>query len=490
MVAGLSLNLHRISTRLYVGFALPALALVAIGGYALYSFSQINHKVGTIYDDRVVPLEQLKRISDDYAVSIIDAVNKANQGIITPQQARQDIQQARQDIDQAWQAYRTTQLTDEEAEMVREMEGLFRQAEPQMDRLVEVLATATATDLDAFNGPLYATIDPITDQLNALAHLQLDVAAAERQAAAKLYHQTRAVFLAMLALALVLASPAGYVFSRIITKTLKETTDAVAQALVEIATAAEEHERIAAQQASSVQETTATLDQLDSFAHTSAQQAEAVSHRSQESLTFSETGAKSAQQTLTAMADLQHNVDGIAQHIQQLNEQVRQIGSISSLVSDLANQTNMLALNAAVEAVRAGDHGKGFAVVAGEIRKLADQSKQSSENISHLVTDIQTLMQVAVQAANTGAHNAEDSVALVQSNAEAFGQVALANEQVALSSRQITVSADQQTKAIREVLQAMHALNAAAAETTNSIAQTRQGTHQLRQTMERLQTMI
>jgi methyl-accepting chemotaxis protein len=490
MLSGLSLDLRRISTRLYVGFAVPALALGVIGGYAIYSFSQINQKIGTIYDDRVVPLEQLKRISDNYAVHVIDAVNKAHQGLITPQEARQEIQQAQRDIDQIWQSYRVTQLTAEEAQMVREMESLFQQADPQMDRLVETLATATATDLGAFNGALYATIDPITSQLDALIHLQLEVAGAERQAAEALYRQTRTVFIAMLALALVLASPAGYVFSQMITKTLKETTDSVAQALVEIATAAEEHERIAAQQASSVQETTTTLDQLDSFAHASAQQAEAVSHRSQESLKFSETGAKSAQKTLTAMADLQHNVDGIAQHIQQLNEQVRQIGSISSLVSDLANQTNMLALNAAVEAVRAGDHGKGFAVVAGEIRKLADQSKQSSENISQLVADIQTLMQVAVQAANTGAHNAEDSVTLVQSNANAFGQVAQANEQVALSSQQITVSAEQQTKAIREVLQAMHALNNAAAETTNSIAQTRQGTHQLRRTMERLQTMI
>lgn len=490
MLGRQGLDLSRISTRLYVGFAIPALALGAIGGYALYSFGQINQKIGTIYDDRVVPLEQLKQISDNYAVHVIDAVNKAHQGLITPQEARREIQVAQEDIDQLWRAYRATQLTDEEAQLVREMEALFRQAAPEMNRLMEALATATAADLGAFNGPLYTTIDPITTQLTTLIHLQLDVAAVERQAAAALYQQTRTVFIIMLVLALILASPAGYVFSKIITKTLKETTDSVAQALMEIAAAAEEHERIAAQQASAVQETTATLDQLNSFASASAQQAEAVSQRSQESLQLSESGAQSAQQTLGSMADLQHNVDGIAQHIQQLSDQVRQIGSISSLVSDLANQTNMLSLNAAVEAVRAGDHGKGFAVVSGEIRKLADQSKQSSENISHLVTDIQAAMQAAVAAANTGSHNAEDSVTLVKANADTFGQVARSNEQVALSGQQITVSADQQAKAIREVLQAMHDLTTAATETTNSIAQTRQGTHQLRQTMDRLKAMI
>lgn len=490
MLAALSLDFRRISTRLYLGFAIPALAIAAIGGYALHSFNQINQRIGTIYDDRVVPMEELKRISDNYAVHVIDAVNKAHQGIISVDSAQREIQQAQADIQRIWRSYRTTQLTPEEMALVQETEVLFQQANPEVERLLQALSNGTAEDVAAFNGPLYTVIDPLTANLQSLIELQLRVAEAERIVAEELYQQTQTVFILMLVLALMLASPAGYFISQIITKTLKETIDAVAQALVEIATATEEHERIAAQQASSVQETTATLDQLNSFAQVSAQQAEAVSHKSQESLHLSEAGAKSAQHTLASMAALQHNVDGIAQQIHLLSEQAQQIGSISSLVSDLANQTNMLSLNAAVEAVRAGEHGRGFAVVAQEIRKLADQSKQSSEGISQLVTDIKQSMQATVSAATTGAHNAEDSVEIVQSNAAAFNQVARANEEMVMSGQQISVSAEQQAKAIREVLQAMHALNAAATETTSSIAQTRQGTRQLHQTMERLKAMV
>lgn len=490
MLAAFRFDSRRISTRLYLGFAVPALAIATIGGYALYSFNQINQKIGSIYDDRVVPMEELKRISDNYAVHVIDAVNKAHQSLISVSQAEQSVQQAQADIQQIWRSYRTTQLTAEELRLAQETEVLFQRANPEIDRLLEVLSSGTTVDLDSFNGSLYEVIDPLTTNLQRLIELQLRVAAEERAAAEGLYQQTRAIFILMLALALVLASPAGYLFSKVITKTLKETTDGVAQALVEIAAATEEHERIAAQQASSVQETTATLDQLNSFAQASAQQAEAVSRKSQESLHVSEAGAQSAQQTLTSMATLQHNVDGIAQQIQRLSQQAQQIGSISSLVSDLANQTNMLSLNAAVEAVRAGDQGKGFAVVAEEIRKLADQSKQSSENISKLVADIKKSMQSTVNVATTGAQNAQNSVEIVQSNAVAFNQVARANEDMVLSGQQISASAEQQAKAIREVLQAMHALNAAAAETTQSIAQTRQGTVQLHQTMERLKAMI
>jgi methyl-accepting chemotaxis protein len=80
------------------------------------------------------------------------------------------------------------------------------------------------------------------------------------------------------------------------------------------------------------------------------------------------------EQTLESMIILKENVKAIAQQIMRLNEQTNQIGNISSVVTDLANQTNMLALNAAVEAVRAGENAKDFNVLATEIR-LPSSSK-------------------------------------------------------------------------------------------------------------------
>lgn len=490
MLMILAFDYRRISTRLYLGFALPAAALMVIGGYALYSFNQINQKVGTIYDDRVIPLEQLKRISDNYAVHVIDAVNKAHAGSLSPQEASLQIQQAQMAIATTWDSYQQTYLTPEEAKLVQEAQALFDQVNPEIDRLLNRLDTAEAADLAAFDGALYEEIDPLTAKLQELIELQLQIAKSERHSAQALYQQTRNIFVMLLALALVLASPAGYLFSRLITKTLKDTIEAVAQALNEIATATEEHERIAAQQASSVRETTATLDQLNAFAQTSAQQAESVSQKSRQSLLLSQEGTQSAQQTLETMNSLRQNVEEIAKQINQLNQQVKQIGSISLLVSDIANQTNMLSLNAAVEAVRAEENGKGFAVVAGEIRKLADQSKQASENIGLLVKEIQSSVQSTVVATDIGTHQAQNSIEVVQTNASAFSQVAGATEEMALSGQQISLGADQQAHAIQEVLLAMKALDAAASETTNSIAQTRQGTQRLKETMSRLKAMV
>ncbi len=96
------------------------------------------------------------------------------------------------------------------------------------------------------------------------------------------------------------------------------------------------------------------------------------------------------------MIILKENVGAIAQQIMRLNEQTNQIGNISSVVINLANQTNILALNAAVEAVRAGENAKGFNVLATEIRKLAAQSKKSAQKINNLVTDIKNALDYTV----------------------------------------------------------------------------------------------
>ncbi|MGB6169275.1 MAG: methyl-accepting chemotaxis protein, partial [Geitlerinemataceae cyanobacterium] len=157
----------------------------------------------------------------------------------------------------------------------------------------------------------------------------------------------------------------------------------------EMAQTMELQEQNTAQQAAAVNQTTTTMDELSASSRQSAEQAGAAAIDAGQGLSLAESGLKAAENTESVMSMLSLKVNDMQNQIANLTEKTNQIGNISKLVADLANQTNMLALNAAVEAVRAGEHGKGFSVVAQEIRKLADQSKASTASIDDLVADIQ-----------------------------------------------------------------------------------------------------
>ncbi|MBD1911461.1 MULTISPECIES: methyl-accepting chemotaxis protein [unclassified Leptolyngbya] len=271
---------------------------------------------------------------------------------------------------------------------------------------------------------------------------------------------------------------------------MTESASTIAASTTEIAATIEQQERTANQQAVSVSETTTTMDELGASSRQSAQQAEAAAAGAKQALVLASGGTVAVDRTIHGMSDLKRKVEAIADQILRLSEQTSQIGSISGLVSDLANQTNMLALNAAVEAVRAGEHGKGFAVVATEIRKLADQSRKSAEKINTLVSDIQTAINSTVMVTDEGTKTVDEGVRIAQDTANSFSGVADAVNNVVLNSQQISLNIQQQSIAIQQVVDAMNALNAAARENVNGIGQIRSGTQRLNDAAKGLKAIV
>ncbi len=292
--------------------------------------------------------------------------------------------------------------------------------------------------------------------------------------------------IASLGLSLVVA----YLISSAIANTLNQASSEIASSSAEIASAVEEQERTVSQQASSVNETSTTMGELGTSSRQSAEQAEVSASGARHALSLTEGGTKAVRQTLDEMTTLKDKVGAIAEQILRLSEQTNQIGNISGLVGDLANQTNMLALNAAVEAARAGDHGKGFAVVAEEIRKLADQSKKSAEKINTLVSDIQTAINSTVMVTDEGNKTVNEGLSLARSMAEAFTGVSDSINNVFISSQQISLNAKQQAVAINQVVEAMNAINLGARETASGVSQIKVSTHQLNSAAQKLQAVV
>jgi methyl-accepting chemotaxis protein len=243
-------------------------------------------------------------------------------------------------------------------------------------------------------------------------------------------------------------------------------------------------------QANSAIETTGTVNQLGSISFQASEQAEASAYGARQALTLAEAGTQSVQQTLQGMNGLQQKVNEIANQIVDLSAQTGQIANVSDLVADLANQTNMLALNAAVEAARAGEQGKGFSVVAGEIRKLADQSKQSAERINALAEDIQTAINRTVMVTDEGTKQVQQGIDLAQNTAATFIGVSDAINNVFLNSQQISSSAKQQAVAIQQVLGAMTSITQGSQESAVGMHQVKVNTQELNYIADELKAAV
>src|SRR5690554_1227971 len=149
------------------------------------------------------------------------------------------------------------------------------------------------------------------------------------------------------------------------------------------------------QTASAITEMTASIQEVTESMLGNAREAESADR-------LAVIGSERSSEALVAIQQLVTRVHGIREVISRLGESTKSIGEAASLISDIADQTNLLALNAAIEAARAGEQGRGFAVVADEVRTLARRTRESTVRIQDVIDDFRLQVDSAVQATEDG----------------------------------------------------------------------------------------
>ena len=198
--------------------------------------------------------------------------------------------------------------------------------------------------------------------------------------------------------------------SRAIKRSLTQQSDSLSETTSEIISTLNSQKKILEDLTMNSKSVSNLIEKLKGLSNEVLTTSKNAEKQVSQSIAYSQKEHEAISANSDKMLILRQKVQMIAELILELSEHTQQIGNTISVVDDIAEQTNMLALNAAVEAARAGEHGKGFAVVAGEIRKLADESKQAITKITSLTSNIQYTTNSTVMATEEGSKEIENVV--------------------------------------------------------------------------------
>lgn len=199
------------------------------------------------------------------------------------------------------------------------------------------------------------------------------------------------------------------------------------------------------------EESASTLEQISQGIQQVAVASSSVSDLSSISLNNAEHGNINIQKVINQMNVINHSVQLSASEIKTLEIQSNEILSIINMIRDISSQTNLLALNAAIEAARAGEYGKGFAVVAEEVRKLAEQSEQSTNNISNLILKMNENTSRTVESMNLVTENVQDGIKIVEETGNSFESITDSIQSVSSQLKDISMILEEMSASSEEL---------------------------------------
>jgi len=180
------------------------------------------------------------------------------------------------------------------------------------------------------------------------------------------------------------------------------------------------------------------VEQMSAAIAESATGVASVSSSARQMETAAIEGNLAVKETVSAMERVQTEVGRSAEQVRLLDEKGKEIGEIVDAIEQIAAQTNLLALNAAIEAARAGEHGRGFAVVADEVRKLAEQSSQSTKQIAGLIESVTTTVAKTVSAIQRVQNEVTTGTIKSEAAGTALNQILLATKAVQIHNKNVT----------------------------------------------------
>ncbi len=528
-----------IKTRLLVltGLLLLGCLLMALSGLTALQRSVAG--LDTVYQDRVVPLQDLKVIADMYAVNIVGSSQKVRSGDQSHAQALNELKEAGRQIDEHWRLYSATQMIPEEARLVDELAPLMKAAEAPLSRLADILRRQDEASLNRFiRQELYQLIDPLSERFNRLMEIQLEQSRQEYNHAHTAFEQTRNGVIGRLLVMLVLGGGLALWLIRSITQPLDTLKAAAAQVAegdlrhavecsgndeiaqvqqsvrdmqlalnstlreiqgssTQLAAAAEELHVVTGettrginQQNDEVQMAATAVTEMSAAVEEVAGNANRTSSASSETSRVAEEGRQQVTATRGVIDQLADRLDSTSGTVERLATEATNIGQILDVIQAIAEQTNLLALNAAIEAARAGEAGRGFAVVADEVRNLAQRTQSSTAEIERIISTIQRATGESVSEMQQSADYAGRSRAMAGDAEQALNRIAERVGEINDMNLVIASAAEEQAQVAREIDRNLVTISSIAEQSATGVTQTSSASDELAQLAGQMSQLV
>lgn len=264
----------------------------------------------------------------------------------------------------------------------------------------------------------------------------------------------------------------------------------IANAAQKTQTSVEEMSRSSEEQAQQTANATNTITSVSRSLEETAEQATTASHQAQESVRVAHTGAETVDRTITGMNALREQIQDTSKRMKRLGESSQEIGNITELINDIAEQTNTLALNASIQAAMAGEAGRGFAVVADEVQRLAERATNATRQIENLVKTIQADTNEAIVSMERSTSNVVSGASTAEEAGQALTQIERASTQLASLIDEIATSVRTRAGEGTEVAGTMQNIREVAVKTATSSRQTAQDVGKLTELSARLRESV
>jgi len=240
----------------------------------------------------------------------------------------------------------------------------------------------------------------------------------------------------------------------------------------QVSNSSSQQSQAAASMAASVEQITVSLGHVADSATTARGLAEETGRLSTE-------GKGLVQDTVGEINKIAESVTRSSGVIETLGEQSNQISSIVNVIKEIADQTNLLALNAAIEAARAGEQGRGFAVVADEVRKLAERTTSSTQEIATMIDAIQHGTQSAVHEMEDGRQQVDEGVQMAAKTGESMDRIQAGTQQVLGAVEDISSALSEQTSASAQIARDVETIAQMTEENSAAVNAVSQSANQL-----------